>query len=82
MTLVKSTGEAAIQAEKARQVLYGQGRRMGSAGTPNSAHGTRSKAVSASTVNLSTLQRSVSPTTSSFTDTGFLWSIVAHREVE
>ena len=75
MALVKSTSEAAIQAEKAGQVLHRQGMRTGSAETPNSAHGTRSKAASASTLNLSTLQRSVSLTALSFTvknDAGFL----------
>ena len=55
-------GEGALAAERAAgKVLHGKAHTAGST-HPNSPYGTRSKAASLSTPNLSTLQHSVSPT--------------------
>ena len=62
IALIVRVGEGALATERAvGKVLHGKAHTVGST-HPNSPYGTRSKAASSSTPNLSTLQHSVSPT--------------------
>ena len=62
IALIMRVGEGALAAERAAdKVLHGKAYTVGST-HPNSPYGTRSKAASSSTPNLSTQQHSVSPT--------------------